>query len=1043
MSVNTKAPTVGKVEHSYLAQGNAALLVGDYQRALVLFNNAVKEKPELKKLIDFNIKLACDKLGIDISTQSFLKENIKVDDYLDKVIVYTCNFGNYESVKEPLEIDPSVEYVLFTDSQSITSKVWKVIYLENTIGDLRRASRMAKILAHEYLPSHDVSVYIDSSLELKVRDVRAMISECMEGQDIALYKHYKRNCVYDEIEFVMNSTDRVVANKDLCLAAIKKYKDINYPRGNGLFENAFIFRRNTEKNKNLNNLWWKEYMAGTERDQFTFMYALEVEGVKPNPIKIGKQFRVNPFVNFHKHVYKSHSKPKQPHVFIAYAPKSYGMNLGRCYNEYMERLADDEYALFIDHDAMFTNNSWRDVVASAYSEHAEETALFISRTNRINNPYQRLNLLENNHNLFDHDIFATNLAKKYGKSVLECAKLPSSSGVIIMLSKKTWLKHKFTDGFLKVDNNIHLSHRNAGDPVYIMQGLHVYHFYRADNDLSHAVKDISSLPKESTSKIGHVVRNFVTSDRSAESIAKYMNLLKDDEYGVFLPEQAMFCNKDWYTRVCDVLETEPSVGLMVFNNNFMDEKAPLEFDVVKHKQYAASLMDLSSDCALNYQEELTQGGLSAFLLSKKAWKEFAVQALVDFSSLAAAASKAKQKARFIKSVYVLDKNKDHRERAISRYLNNQLNIGILTYGFWPQQAGMEMMVHNLSSQLTKAGNNVVLFAPKPKKDYEELKSNYIIRRFKSTDDMKRIFKEHHASMPFDVLYVQGAYEPASLALELKRELGVPVVLRTHGEDIQIDKESNYGYRLDPAKNEVILSNLREVDHNVVIGPHIYDEVRPLTDGPISLIYNGVDTEHFTPGREYLIHDKFNLPRATKVLITVGRNVKKKTLHLAIDALALIRKERQDVVLVHAGKEGNGLNLVEYAKERGVADCFYQLGEISYFDMPSIYRSSDIFVFPAKTETFGNVTVEAMACGLPCVEFNYEVNKDKIINGKTGYILMHGDVIAMKDSIIKLLADSFLINSFSKQSRYFAVEKFSWIAVREYYLEVLSASRGVN
>ncbi|WP_018984659.1 glycosyltransferase [Salinimonas chungwhensis] len=1021
-----------------LSQANNAFRKQDYKTAVKLYQQYAQQSPEHQQRIVVNLKLA--EARLNRQKERAEQNTTSAHTTEDKIIVYTVNIGGYESVKEPTIIDPTVEYILFTDNKDLVSEHWKIIQLTDKLDDPRRTSRLPKILAHKYLPEHDVSVYIDSSLEIKTPDVRKMISDCMEGYDIALYKHYKRKCVYDEIEFVMNSTDRIVANKDLCLAALKKYEDINYPRGNGLFENAFIFRRNTEKNKKLNNLWWKEYIAGTERDQFTFMYALEVEGAKPNPIKIGKQFRINPYVNFHKHVYKSHSKPKKPHVFIAYAPKSYGMNLGRCYNEYMERLGDDDYALFIDHDAMFTNNSWRDVVASAYSEHAGETALFISRTNRINNPYQRLNLLENNHNLFDHDVFATNLAKKYGKSVVECAKLPSSSGVIIMLSKKTWLKHKFTDGFLKVDNNIHLSHRNAGDPVYIMQGLHVYHFYRADNDLSHAVKDISSLPKESTSKIGHVVRNFVTSDLSAETLAKYMNLLNDDEYGVFLPEQAMFCNKDWYTRVCEFLEKDHSVGLMVFNNNFMDEKAPLEFDVVKHKQYAASLLESSSYCALDYEEELAQGGLSAFLLSKKAWKELEGQAQVDFKSLATAVSKAKQKARFIKNVYVLDKNKDHREKVVSRYLNNQLNIAVLTFGFWPQQAGMEMMVNNLSSQLTKAGNNVVLFAPKPKKDYEELKSNYIIRRFKSTADMKRIFKEHHASMPFDVIYVQGAYEPASLALELKKELGVPVVLRTHGEDIQIDKESNYGYRLDPAKNEVILRNIREVDHNVVIGPHIYEEVRPLTNGSISLIYNGVDTEHFTPGREYLIHDKFNLPRTTKILITVGRNVQKKSLHLAIDALAELRKERQDVVLVHAGKEGNGLNLVEYAKEKGVEDFFFQLGEISYFDMPSIYRSSDIFVFPAKTETFGNVTVEAMACGLPAVEFDYSVNHHKIKDNYNGFIVPYRNVDLMTAKIEYLLNEQAILLDFSKKARDYAIEKFSWLKIRNSYESIFKKQK---
>ncbi|UWU51561.1 glycosyltransferase [Limnospira platensis] len=221
-----------------------------------------------------------------------------------KIIVYTCNFGNYESVKEPLAVDPRVEYILFTDRKDIKSQTWKVVNIEDNLGDPRRTSRLPKILPHKYLPQHDISVYIDSSLELKTPDVLKMVEECMEGHEIALYKHYKRNCVYDEINYVMNSKDRVVVNKDLCLRTIKKYKEINYPKNNGLFENAFIFRSNTTPIKHLNNLWWNDYEHGSERDQFTLMYALFLTGIKPNTIKIGNQFRDNKYVNFYRHIYR-------------------------------------------------------------------------------------------------------------------------------------------------------------------------------------------------------------------------------------------------------------------------------------------------------------------------------------------------------------------------------------------------------------------------------------------------------------------------------------------------------------------------------------------------------------------------------------------------------------------------------------------------------------------------------------------------------------------------------------------------------------------
>lgn len=280
------------MKESKLINANKEFLSGNYEKALAEYYEYKNNNPDLAYLVDFNISLIEKKIGAPKERQSN-----------EKIIIYTCNFGNYETVKDPIFKDDSIEYILFTDNKNLTSPVWKIVVLDEKLSDPRRTSRLAKILPHRYLPPHDISVYIDSSLELKTDNVRKMVAECMEGKDIALYKHYKRHCVYDEIEFVMNSTDRVVANKELCLRAIKKYEEINYPRKNGLFENAFIFRRNTETIQSLNEIWWREYANGAERDQFTLMYSLHHVGIHPHPISIGAQFRDNPFVNFHKHKY--------------------------------------------------------------------------------------------------------------------------------------------------------------------------------------------------------------------------------------------------------------------------------------------------------------------------------------------------------------------------------------------------------------------------------------------------------------------------------------------------------------------------------------------------------------------------------------------------------------------------------------------------------------------------------------------------------------------------------------------------------------------
>src|SRR5690606_17984208 len=84
---------------------------------------------------------------------------------------------------------------------------------------------------------------------------------------------------------------------------------ISYPEKNGLYENAFIFRRNNNEIKKLNEMWWSEYQTGTERDQFVLMYCLYVLSVEVNAIKIGDQFRKNPFVKHVKHKYVNYSIP--------------------------------------------------------------------------------------------------------------------------------------------------------------------------------------------------------------------------------------------------------------------------------------------------------------------------------------------------------------------------------------------------------------------------------------------------------------------------------------------------------------------------------------------------------------------------------------------------------------------------------------------------------------------------------------------------------------------------------------------------------------
>lgn len=148
-----------------------------------------------------------------------------------------------------------------------------------------------------------------------------------------------------------------------------------------------------------------------------------------------------------------------------------------------------------------------------------------------------------------------------------------------------------------------------------------------------------------------------------------------------------------------------------------------------------------------------------------------------------------------------------------------------------------------------------------------------------------------------------------------------------------------------------------------------------------LIPNGVDTSRFTPGPSE--RDRFGLPETGRVVLMVSAFIASKYIDRAIEAVRFLT----DVTLVVAG-DGPLRDELGRLAEKQIPGRYRQL-TVPASDMPALYRSADVFLHLSRDESFGNVFVEAMACGVPVVA--YDLPRTRWILGDQGCLSANENV----------------------------------------------------
>lgn len=204
--------------------------------------------------------------------------------------------------------------------------------------------------------------------------------------------------------------------------------------------------------------------------------------------------------------------------------------------------------------------------------------------------------------------------------------------------------------------------------------------------------------------------------------------------------------------------------------------------------------------------------------------------------------------------------------------------------------------------------------------------------------------------------------------------------------------------------------------------------------PVSIWSRGIDHDRFNPGRrDPEWRRALGIADDEMAVGFLGRLVKEKGLDIFAEVAAELRRRGVPHKLLIVG-EGPARDWFAAQVPEAVFAGFQQGG-----DLGRAVASMDALFNPSVTETFGNVTAEAMACALPVVAARATGAVDLVEEGATGFLVPPRDVRAYADAIERLATDRALRRALGEAGRARA-EDFRWDVANEAalqaYLEVM-------
>ena len=362
-----------------------------------------------------------------------------------------------------------------------------------------------------------------------------------------------------------------------------------------------------------------------------------------------------------------------------------------------------------------------------------------------------------------------------------------------------------------------------------------------------------------------------------------------------------------------------------------------------------------------------------------------------------------------------------------------ITVGCMVHGLRQRQHQIHLIrprQHAQEQAAQEIGFAEMLVSGMPIPGYPELKSG-----LPAKGKLLRLWQNQRP----DIVHIATEGPLGWSACSAARKLGIPVSTDFHTNFHNYSQHYGVGWL-----NKPIAAYLRHFHNrtNCTLVPtsSLQQELMQTGYKNVLVVSRGVDAELFHPEKRSVgLRQQWGATDDTPVVILVSRLAAEKNLPVVIQAFERMRAVKPEARLVMVG-DGPARAALE-RQHPHVIFAGMRTGD----DLAAHYASGDIFLYPSLTETYGNVTVEAMASGLAVLAYEYAAARQHIRHGVNGLLAPFDNAASFAGQAAALITDPDRVQRLRTQARQ-TVAMLTWehiMGQMESVLVELVKSQGAN